>query len=221
MLSIRSARDVARAMVLVGAGLVFLATARLEAQQPGSISMFETERPLSLARMTIDSSATVPQGQDLLQYFMYWRLVRRTTDGMAAGLTSGGFLFVLACLGSNNADDEDETEQAFLDALSRCGSQDRVLGFLGGGSLIGTIVGAAYGAARGGECSTTSSIRRAMLGTALASIPPLAYFLSGGDDPAGYIVIPFLHVGGALAATWTCVGKPRLGPIGNPPVPWP
>jgi hypothetical protein len=152
---------------------------------------------------------------------MYWQLVRRTTDGMAAGLTTGGFVFVLACLGSSSANDEDEHEQEFLTALSRCATQDRVLGFLGGGSLIGTVVGAAYGASRGGECSSGSSVRRALVGTAIASIPPLAYYLSGGDDPAGYFVIPVLHVGGALAATWTCVGKPRLGPVGKPPIPWP
>lgn len=83
------------------------------------------------------------------------------------------------------------------------------------GAYIGTLAGAALGAAGGGiraGCARRQSFTRAFLGSLAGSIPSIVYVASGRSDRADQtfaVATPVLQIAGATAAVSRCRVAPR------------
>lgn len=227
----RTAIAPVRRIALAGIGATLLLAGCLrqasaqEAAAPIAASIFEIERPRSLVNLRVPVEQLAPT-TDLSLYLARYHLVTKTLAGTAAGALTGAALVFLTCSG---ADDQGESHE-FLDT-GGCLNRDRWFGFVAGGSFLGTILGGARGASLSGgtfgtlsplrtsECSFREGLRRAFIGTVAGSIPMVVYFAGGGGAAESSLLAPLFQSGGAIVAIWGCIGEPRLGPIGPPPMP--
>ena len=197
------------------------------AASPPAAGIFERERPWSFAEQAAQPGERSAPSTDLSQYLARYRLVTTTLTGTAAGALTGALAVFLVC----TSDDGDESS-GFLDD-GGCVNRDRWFGYVAGGALLGTVLGGARGASRTGgrfgrlstltstDCSFREGLRRAFIGAAIGSAPAILHYATGGDGLSASLLAPLGQGPGALVALWGCIGEPRLGPTGVPPVPFP
>lgn len=190
--------------------------------------IFEIERPHSFLEAAATSDNEGPIPRDWYTYFARYRLVDRTLAGSLAGAIGGMGSVVIVCLLAENSDDG---TSELLAPFDRCLNRDRWFGFVVGGSLVGTVIGGARGASlppgrfgalsplRTSECSFRQGLRRALAGAVIGSVPSAVHYATGGDALSASLIAPVLQGTGAIIAIWGCIGEPRLGPSGVPPLP--
>ena len=215
-----------RTLLACGAALCFAVGARpVDAQavagtEPG---IFEIERSPSLVAIAIGPSDPA-EPVDWTTYLARYQHVTKTLAGTALGAVGGALMVFVVC---GISEDKEETE--FL-GQAACVNRDRWFGFVAAGSFLGTVLGGARGASTTGgrlgpisplrtsNCTFRDGMRRSLIGAAIGSLPAVAMFASGSDALESSLVAPVFQGTGGLIATWSCIGEPRLGPIGQPPI---
>lgn len=187
--------------------------------------LFELERPSSFVAIAVGTRDRGAPTMDWPTYLARYQHVKTTLSGAVVGAIAGAGMVFVVCGRAEN-------EGSFLGEAS-CINRDRWFGFVAGGSLIGTVIGGALGASstggilgpigplRASDCTFREGMRRSLIGAALGSLPAIAVFADGSGALESSFLAPVLQGGGALIATWSCFDAPRLGPIGQPPVPRP